>query len=248
MTLLCSFTVVEVLSGSRPPAQLIEFISKASELKWTEGENVERKKKIIIGFPHADECMQLQIPDVKLMFYLLWMCMEGERGRHGEEFWTVDALQMQHRKRGTSPTILEWTEISCKAEMLCLGQARAELWSANKLGFFCSCVTVLASLHSCVKTSAPSLAIQAIWKQTERKRNPYRGIPWSFGFGGNLLWTFMSFGGVLDLKCTPRPVPFHCGTNIMVVNTSTCCGRHDVRAGKAQWKGYKYGGRCLGLR
>lgn len=71
MTLLCSFTVVEVLSGSRPPAQLIEFISKASELKRTEGENVERKKKITIGFPHADECMQLQIPDVKLMFYLL---------------------------------------------------------------------------------------------------------------------------------------------------------------------------------
>lgn len=40
----------------------------------------EKKKKIIICFPHAVACMQFQIPDVEVMFYLLWMRMEGERG------------------------------------------------------------------------------------------------------------------------------------------------------------------------
>lgn len=48
----------------------------------------------------------------------------------------------------------------------------------------------------------------------------------------------MSFGGILNLNLSaPRPVPFHCDTNLMVVNTreeSTCCGRRDVRAGKTQ--------------
>lgn len=50
-----------------------------------------------------------KIPDVKLMFYLLWMC-KGAIWRgildcdccSGQE-----ALQMQHRKRGTSLIILE---------------------------------------------------------------------------------------------------------------------------------------------
>lgn len=54
-------------------------------------------------------------------------------------------------KRGTSLIILEWTEIGCKAEMLCLGQAGAELWSANKLG---SCAAVLHYWHPCT----------AVWK------------------------------------------------------------------------------------
>lgn len=124
-------------------------------------ENVERKKTIIICFPHADAFMQFQIPDVKLMFYLLWMCMERKRGDIKRRFgWLLldcdcctgqEALRMQHRKRRASLIILEWTEISCKAEMLCLGQTEAELWSANKLGF---CAAVLHYWHPCT----------AVWK------------------------------------------------------------------------------------
>lgn len=114
-----------------------------------------KKKEIIICFPHADECMQFQIPDVKVVFYLLCGCVWREKsGWYGEVFfgWLLldcdcctgqEALRMQHRKRGTSLIILEWTEISCKAEMLCLGQARTVLRSANKLGF---CAAVLHTI------------------------------------------------------------------------------------------------------
>lgn len=144
-----------------------------------------KEKKIIICFPHADECMQFQIPDVRVVFYFLWMWMEREGGDMEREIWLAGCccwtatVALAKKLCGCSTgkeerllIILGWTEISCKAEMLCLGQARAELWSANELEVLCSCVTVLASLRSCVKTSAPSLAIQAIWKQTESNRNP----------------------------------------------------------------------------
>lgn len=113
-------------------------------------------KKIIICFPHAEACMQFPNPDVKVMFYLLWMCMERESSdiemRFGGLHLDCDcctgqkAPWMQQRKRGTSVMILEWTEISCKAEKLYLGQIRAELGSANKLMF---CAAVLHYWHQC---------------------------------------------------------------------------------------------------
>lgn len=60
---------------------------------------------------------------------------------------------------------------------------------------------------------------------------------WNFGFG-RIFCESVSFGGILNLNLSaPRPVPFHCDTNLMVVNTreeSTCCGRRDARAGKTQ--------------
>jgi len=120
----------------------------------------KKNKKIIICFPHADECMQFQIPDVKEMFYLLWMRMQWEGGDMERSFGRLllncdccirRASWLQHRKRGTTLIILEWTEISCKAEMLCLGPAMTELWSANKLGF---CAAVLQNWHPCT----------AVWK------------------------------------------------------------------------------------
>lgn len=121
------------------------------------------------------------------------------------------------------------TEISCKAEMLCLERVEAELRSASKRwGGLFSCVTVLAALHSCVKTSAPSLVIGTIletnWKKQESiERNTvelWRKICRFFS------WT--SFGGVLNAPC---PLPFHCDTDIK------SCKHHNVRAGKTQWKG-----------
>lgn len=62
--------MVEVLSGNRPPAQLIVHLKGILAQK-NQGENVGRKKKILICFPHADGCMQFEIPDVKVMFYVL---------------------------------------------------------------------------------------------------------------------------------------------------------------------------------
>lgn len=119
----------------------------------------------------------------------------GERGKGGDmerRFgWLLldcdcctgqEALRMQHRKRGTSLIILEWTEISCKAEMLCLGQARAELWSANELGF---CAAVLHYWHLCTAVwehLLPHLLYKPFGNKL--KENPERGIPWNFGFGG----------------------------------------------------------------
>lgn len=79
------------------------------------------------------------------------MIMYGERrGRSGEEFLGCGCCT-GHRKRGTSLIFLERTGISCKAEMLCLGQAKAELLSANKLGF---CAAVLQYWRPCT----------AVWK------------------------------------------------------------------------------------
>lgn len=206
--LRCSFTIVEVLSGSRPLAQPIEFISKASQLRKSKGKMLkERKKKIIICFPHADACMQFQIPDVKVMFHLLWMCMEREGGDMERRFgWLLldcdccagqEALRTQHRKRETSLIFIEWTEISCKAEMLCLGQARAALWSANKLGF---CAAVLHYWHPCTavwKHLLPHLLYKPFGnklKEVEIHREEYHGALDLEGFC-RFLWIYMSFGG-----------------------------------------------------
>lgn len=65
-----------------------------------------KKKKDLICFPHADEHMQFQIPDVNYMFYFLWMCvqregagMERSLGRLMDCCTGQEALQMQHRKK-----------------------------------------------------------------------------------------------------------------------------------------------------
>lgn len=48
--------------------------------------------------------------------------------------------------------------------------------------------------------------IGTIWKQTERNRNPQRGKPWSFGFGGNLLISVTLHVFWWSLKNAPCPV------------------------------------------
>lgn len=51
------------------------------------------------------------------------------------------------------------------------------------------------------------------------------------------LWIWKDFSVNLYVFLVLSPVPFHCDTHIMVVNTqegSTCGGRRDVRAGKTQ--------------
>lgn len=115
-----------------------------------------------------------------------------------------EALRMQHRKRGTSLIILGWTEISCKAEMLCLGQARAEPWSANKLRF---CAAVLQYWHPCTavwKHLLPYLLYKPFGnklKETEIHREGYHGALDLEEFC-RFLWIYMSFCGVLNFKCT----------------------------------------------
>lgn len=60
----------------------------------------EKRKGILICFPHADECMQFQIPDVKVMLYFLWMCMQKEEADMERSFWLAAGLQLLHRPRG----------------------------------------------------------------------------------------------------------------------------------------------------
>lgn len=156
--------------------------------------------------------MRFQIPDV--MFYFM------RRGRGWYEvFWLCRCSS------GEEGQSFKLTEISCKAEMLCLERVEAELRSAR--GLF-SCVTVLAALHSCVKTSAPSLVIGTILETNRKKQE-------SVERNTVELWRKIcrfsretSFGGVLNAPC---PVPFHCDTDIK------SCKHHNVRAGKTQWKG-----------
>lgn len=162
--------------------------------------------------------MQFQIPHVRVMFYSSTDC---------DRCSGQVALGMQHRKSRTTRISHEWTEISCKAEMLCLGQARAELLSANELGF---CAAVVQQWHPCTavwKHLLPHLLYKPFGNrltetesQSIKQTNKNNFWVWSFRVRRNIydfypsmcllvmFWTFHA----------PCPRPYHCGTDIVVVN------------------------------
>lgn len=154
MTLRCSFAVVEVLSGSRPTDWVhLKGILAQKEPRGKTLKERDHNRFSTCRWMHAISNSRCQIN------VLFAMIVYGERRGSDMErnfgLWLLsrprEAPKMRHRKRGTSLIILKRTEISCRAEMLRLGQAGAELRSANKLGF---CAAVLQYWHPCT----------AVWK------------------------------------------------------------------------------------
>lgn len=157
---------------------------------------------IMICFPHADACVQFQIPDVKVMFCLPWMCTERENWTAAPAKWLCGCST---GKRGTSLIFLEWTEISCKAEMLCLGQARAELRSANKLGCFvqlCYTIGIPAQLceNICSLTCYTS-RLETNWMKSIERSVMELWTRMDLQISVNL-YVFWLVVGALNLRCT----------------------------------------------
>ena len=68
------------------------------------------------------ECMQFQIPDVKLMFYLLWLCRE----REGGDIERNVGLRLLHRPRGSADAAQEKRNVPYS-----LWANWDQLWSGN---------------------------------------------------------------------------------------------------------------------